>query len=569
MLRPFPRALLLAAALLPGLARAIPEGPVHPSPEWAQREQANFARVLEAPQEQVQQPAFLQRWIEQSLGHFQSYVERAAGDPSWLLASSPLLPPLLAAGSADVAAGMQDAIARIQADPASALRVNLNGPLTPLCATWSLQCSGDPFVAPGVDPFFEQEAEVTPVVFYDRGCARISGRVWKPKHVARRLPGVVIQNGSVQAPETVYWWMAKALVRAGYVVMSFDPRGQGRSDWQTPDGEQGGNANPEVFWLGLVDAIDFFRSSPQRPYPHNASCAGTYPTPTTASNPVIDAIDPERLGIVGHSLGAIAVSVVQGYGAPGADPWPGRLDAQNPVKVAVAWDGLLPPGGGIHGGGAAGNLLEQLPAIIVDPLAQQFFQRDLPNFKPRVPSMGQSSEYGLTPTPFLQPPEPEAHKAAFEAWKAAGVPSYEFTIQGGTHYEWSLLATFPTTSWCPRVVNGECVGGWGNPMARHYTLAWLDRWLKLPGEPGYADADARLLDDVRWQERYSFYYRSARSFPDRNGKAQVCEDIRAGCGAGVRSGGRPSSGASSGGGALNLLALLGLALLLVRRRFRG
>ena len=34
------------------------------------------------------------------------------------------------------------------------------------------------------------------------------------------------------------WWFSQALVRAGYVVLTFDPRGQGRSDQQTPTGEK-------------------------------------------------------------------------------------------------------------------------------------------------------------------------------------------------------------------------------------------------------------------------------------------------------------------------------------------
>ena len=52
-----------------------------------------------------------------------------------------------------------------------------------------------------------------PVVFYDRDCARISGRVWAPRAGQARLPGVVIEPGAGQAPETAYWWMAQALVR--------------------------------------------------------------------------------------------------------------------------------------------------------------------------------------------------------------------------------------------------------------------------------------------------------------------------------------------------------------------
>ena len=98
-------------------------------------------------------------------------------------------------------------------------------------------------------------------MFYDEGCARISGRVWAPRiSTGQRLPAVVIENGSIQAPETAYWWAAQLLVRAGYVVMTFDPRGQGRSDLQTPNLGQSGNINANVFVTGLVNAIDFFRS---------------------------------------------------------------------------------------------------------------------------------------------------------------------------------------------------------------------------------------------------------------------------------------------------------------------
>ena len=43
-------------------------------------------------------------------------------------------------------------------------------------------------------------------------------------------PGIVIVNGSVQADEQMYWYAAQALAKAGYVVLTFDPQGQGQSD---------------------------------------------------------------------------------------------------------------------------------------------------------------------------------------------------------------------------------------------------------------------------------------------------------------------------------------------------
>lgn len=176
---------------------------------------------------------------------------------------------------------------------------------------------------------------------------------------------MVIENGSIRAPEPLYWWFAQDMVRAGYTLMTFDPRGQGRSDQQTPDSEQGSNASSAVFRDGLVDAIDFFRATPGQPYPHNIRCEGTYPTPVSAQNPYFAVQARDRLGLAGHSPGATGVAVLQSYSAPGAEPWPGLSDDANPVDVIVARDSLRAP--------SAGG--ESTPAVV-----------------PRVPAMGQTSE---------------------------------------------------------------------------------------------------------------------------------------------------------------------------------
>lgn len=455
----------VAVLALTTSASAIPEGPADGTPEWTQREATNYGRTAEAPTEQAQNPSFQLRWNLQSNANHQDWVNRALADPSWI-------------------------------GPPSG-----NSEVTPLAATWGTVATGDPtrYAAasgPNGQAFYANEADIIPVVYYDDGCARISGRVWAPHGWTpgdTTLPGVVIENGSVEAPETLYWWFAQQLVRAGYVAMTFDPRGQGRSDLQTPTGGQGSNVDSTVFYTGMVDAVDFFRSSPTQPYAHNVTCAGSYPTVVTASNPFFDRIDPTRLGIAGHSLGAAGVSAVQGY--PGSRFQIPNPDGSNPVDVVLAWDGLgLDPDG-----------------------------------PPRVPAMGQSSEYGLTPHPFTSSPDPESKKTAYDAYRDAGIPVFVFTIQGSSHYEWSLIPTFPTTSWCPDMSTGSCLGGWGHPMAEHYSLAWMDRWLKLPGEVGYADADARLLADADWCPRYSFYLRSARAFSSRDDVPHHSEDIRAEC----------------------------------------
>lgn len=437
----------VAFSILAGLiAAASPSGaqstePEYPSPEWFAREAENFATVSQAPAEQAADPEFQQRWNDQSLANREDYMRRRYVEMNW---------PWDSSGNA--------------------------------CNHWSGPCTGDPYLYPGVDSFYEEEGRVQEVIYFDSGGALLSGRVWIPRWAqpGDDLPGVVIETGSVQAPETLYWWFAQTLVRAGYAVMTYDVRGQGRSDNRAPDGEAGTNINSNVFATDLVDSIELFLSTPDAPYPPEQPRSA----PTTPYNPFFDVIDHDRLGIVGHSLGATGVSVVQGM-----DPWPGRTLDTNPVDVAVAWDNLS------ASGSLAGYSVE-----------------------PRVPTMGQSADYFLAPTPFTSPPDLEGKKAGFNAWRAAGVPTYQVNVRGGSHYEWSLLPGFPTSSW-----------DWGNPMAEHYSLAWLDRWLKLPDETGYADADARLLSDDAYRDRMSFYFLSARYFPTRTGTLHECDDIKTGC----------------------------------------
>lgn len=191
--------------------------------------------------------------------------------------------------------------------------------------------------------------------------------------------------------------------------------------------------------------------------------------PVTDVNPYWDRVDHDRLGIVGHSLGASGVSVVQGMA------WPEMAKGdENPVDVAFAWDNLSEAGSELAG-------------------------REV---TPRVPTMGQSADY-FAGAPKTEPPDPERKLAGFQSWRDAGVPAFQVNVRGGTHFEWSLVPTFPTTRW----------ESWGNEFADHYSLAWFDYWLKERGEPGYEDAERRLLESDPWHDRLSFYYTSAYAFP--------------------------------------------------------
>lgn len=439
------------------------KGVEYPSQQWTQCEAQNFAKVGEAPAQQTADADFNSRLAEQSAANFQEYQTRPLSDPHW------------------------------QSDGN-------------VCATWGQNCVGDPFRYPGSDSWYDEIGDVTPINFYDAEGARLNGRVWAPKNppTGKTYPAIVIINGSVQAPETLYWWAVQLLVSNGYLVMTFDPRGQGRSDNQTPDGQQGSNANSVVFRRNLIDAIEFFYSTPNQPYVHNLPNTPGHTSDnglaaTTAFNPIHALFDRDRLGIAGHSLGATGVSVVQGE-----EDWAGTMLTENPVKAMVAWDNLM--------------LASSLDGIDVTP---------------RVPSMGQAGDYFLSPTPYQAPPDAEEKTQGFNLWRDAGVPSMQVNIAGASHYEWSLLPQFPTSAWEPGKIlaadGSEAGTGWAQPVAQYYTLAWFDRWLKLPDETGYDTADARLLNDDLWRDRLSWHFLSKRAYPLRDGVTVACEDIAAGC----------------------------------------
>jgi dienelactone hydrolase len=117
---------------------------------------------------------------------------------------------------------------------------------------------------------------VRPVLFTARDGATISGHVWATVAGPAKRPGIVITNGSVQADEQMYWYLAQTLAKDGYVVLTFDPQGQGQSDTPgaAPDTTEGVPAQSDgrPFYDGTVDAINFLESTPAHPYKPVTSC---------------------------------------------------------------------------------------------------------------------------------------------------------------------------------------------------------------------------------------------------------------------------------------------------------
>ncbi len=383
---------------------------------------------------------------------------------------------------------------------------------TDLCARGDNGCAGD---ARLYDWGPKGYGVVQPVLFTARNGAQLSGHVWWTKAGPAKRPGIVITNGSVQAPERVYWFAAQTLAKAGYVVLTWDPQGQGLSDTQgeTPDQNEGVPAQSDgrPFFDGTEDALNFFFSTPSKRYEPVPSCnSGTSHAPKqdrrvaegfdTSYNPAWSMLNTNEVGIAGHSYGAAGVSYI------------GQWDKR--VKTIVAWDNLATPDPNQPFGGNGGQPVEQ-------GCVDKANRTAVPVTKP---ALGMSADYFIPPQPNTSQPDPLAKSTESLAYTKAGVDTGELIIRGGTHYDfdWVPNQAFPAT------LRGADMIDW-------YTTAWFDKYLK-----GDCTADSRLLTD-RWRHdgeeaaidqpnhdgnMFSFYYRSRLDIHLADGQHYDNENIR-------------------------------------------
>jgi dienelactone hydrolase len=369
------------------------------------------------------------------------------------------------------------------------------------------------------------------ISFTNRYGALLNGTVYRPRPGARDpytgqvlrgpFPGAVITEGSVQGSEGMYRWLAEDLAERGYVVLTYDVQGQGGGEtlphepapvpggqsnalpfcnpFATPqDGEAYGCPGTPAqqlsnFVVGTEDALSFFTSTPAQHYPNPRSEGAK----VSAYNPYWQLFDRSvdrhtatpgrttRIAIIGHSMGAAAVSKVQG------------IDKR--VATVVALDKLTGPG-------ASGPL-------------------DGTGNKPVVPALGLQSEYGFTVSPYLlsggssltpQPtpdgPDPERERATgYDAWRRAGVDSMLVVPRASTHLEYTDI---------PLVLPAS---RYGQDLSSHYVQAWLDRYLKhQSNDSALTGSTFRYLEPAGngvWKpltlqraSLLSFYYCSAYGF---------------------------------------------------------
>jgi hypothetical protein len=330
----------------------------------------------------------------------------------------------------------------------------------------------------------------------------------------------VITEGSVQGSVNMYIWLAQDLAERGYVVLTYDVQGQGTSETfphendqvnavpfcnpfaEPKDIEQSGCPGVPAqqasnFVHGTTDALSFFLSTPAKPYKNRNG----QDTTANSFNPYWKLFDSSkdkktdtpgrttRVAIIGHSLGAFAISYVQG------------VDKR--VQTAVALDKLQAGDSGLPG-------------------------TDTPDIKPVVPSLGIQSEYGFNVAPYFanpglggapsgdpsKAPDPEReNKSGFNGWRAAGIDTMQITPRASTHLEYTDIAfALPASRY-------------GQALTSVYTQAWLDRYLKhKSAAPLFADSFKYLepTDVGKWTpitmkrgERLSFYFCSGWSIKQR------------------------------------------------------
>jgi dienelactone hydrolase len=382
-----------------------------------------------------------------------------------------------------------------------------------VCEQRTNECAGDV-------RFYDWEGKgyglMHPVLFTARDGATISGTVWATRAGPSSRPGIVITTGSVQAPEPLYWGTAATLAKHGFVVLTYDVQGQGMSDTfgEGVDRMEGvPSQSGEPFYDGTEDALDFLLSTPADPYRPRPSCStGTDHSAkqdrrveaglNAGYDPFWQLVDPDRVGIAGHSLGAAAVSYV------------GQEDPR--VDAIVAWDDLA---GSDGSGGGFGSV----PSCDANPGSRE----PVPMTKPAI---GFSNDYSLVPEPYTGDPDPLGRNTGFAAYRAAGVDSMQVDIRGGTHYEYSLIPGNTVPVFGTATFRGIDLATW-------YTIAWFDKYVK-----GAAHADGRLLT-TRWLHdaptakvdpngdgnMLSFYLRSQYDFHTSDGTEVTCDDMRGGC----------------------------------------
>ena len=304
---------------------------------------------------------------------------------------------------------------------------------------------GDPFRVPE-DWAAARRGRLQEVTFVASSGARLVGRLFAPPKGTKPLPAVVFTTGSLQGFSDAYNAFYEGLAEEGYLVLSYDVQGQGRSESLAHNADGTPTCcrgvpfqQDENFFQGTRDALDFLFSTPARPYATDVEAArGANADGTDAFNPWWRLLDRSRVGIAGHSYGAYAASLV------------GQEDPR--VKAIVGYDTLEPVD--------ATAVKLHAPALSIT--AENLYGEQNPDNPPN-PEHNGSLAGGETP------------RQAYDQLRKAGIDTGLITQRSSQHNE----SSYGGSSQASR---------YGERVAFYYTLAWFDRYVK-----GDRAATQRLL----------------------------------------------------------------------------
>jgi dienelactone hydrolase len=139
-------------------------------------------------------------------------------------------------------------------------------------------------------------------VTFESGNYTLYGEIYYPSEKSQTYPGIIFCEGG-GAYISAYNWIPNALAKEGYVVFIFDFPGQGKSEGIYP------NRGIYIKYLNLFlrfssskEASIHYKSGT---WTKTISNAITY---LTEESPIRNIVDKTKIGLIGHSLGGIAVT---------------------------------------------------------------------------------------------------------------------------------------------------------------------------------------------------------------------------------------------------------------------
>lgn len=287
--------------------------------------------------------------------------------------------------------------------------------------------------------------------------ARMHAHLSLPREDAGAPFPLVVSLTGGWGTEQQYRGMAQGLAEHGYAVLGVNVQGDHGSQLRAPD--------PRYCAPGAWQQPQEMGISEQ------GACAGEDPV---AEEPASTLESAELLltrEVPEHGLPFYeAVKARKAFGALDALGW--ALSERNPHRALIDEDriGIMGHSLGAHGALLVGNgdPLERVDAVV----SLDGYGRLLDTAAPRVPTMFQHAEGNELGGPAREKPDPESlpgHRDA-RRFSADGVPNMVVTLGGSTHNEWQWTPLQPA----PALLNASRDG---ERVALHYALAWFDRWL--------------------------------------------------------------------------------------------